>query len=72
MRKVVLIAALLSASPALAQQAQTAGDRIASQIGACLILAENQRDQIVDLQDKLSRALARVRELEPKPAEEKK
>lgn len=67
MRKLLLIVALLSVSPALGQQQSTASDRIAAQIGSLVIQVEQQRDQIAALQDQLAKAQARIKELEPKP-----
>lgn len=71
MKRLLVLAAAIAASPALAQQQPAAVDRIAAQIGACIIQAEQQRDQMAALQDQLAKAQARIRELEPKPEDKK-
>lgn len=66
--KYLVLALVLVASPALAQQA-TAIDRISGSLGQCVSLAEQRIDQITELQKQLAAAQARVKELEsPQPA----
>lgn len=72
----LLIALLLIASPALAQQQSTALDRVSGSYGQCVGTAERLVDQVGDLQRQiaaqhadLAKANARIKELEPKPAD---
>lgn len=72
MIRLALALSLLLATPALAQQ-QAAPDRIANQIGTFFIQVQQQQDTITMLQAELTKALARIKELEAKdkPPEEK-
>lgn len=65
--KYLVLALVLVAPPALAQQA-TAIDRISGSLGQCVSLAEQRIDQIAELQKQLAAAQARVKELENQPA----
>lgn len=65
--KYLVLALVLVATPALAQQA-TAIDRISGSLGQCVSLAEQRIDQIAELQKQLAAAQARVKELETQPA----
>lgn len=63
--KKALIALLLAATPALAQQQPpNAADRIATQLGQLFIQNQQQLDQIAQLTDQLAKAQARIKELE--------
>lgn len=61
MRRTLCIVVLLSSTPVLAQPAAT--DRIAAQIGRCLIQLEGQADAVAVLQAKLDKANAELKEL---------
>lgn len=68
MKKLIIAAVLFIASPAVAQQQQasTATERIATQIGQLVLQVEQQRDQIMALQKELAEAK------QQKPVEQKK
>lgn len=68
--KIIFVALLLVASPALAQQQQsTAIDRISLAFGQCVGTSEQRLDEIADLRKQLFAAQVRIKELEPKPAD---
>lgn len=70
LKQLAIIIALIAVSfPVFAQAQQkstTAIDRIAGSLAQCVSTAEQQLDQITDLQRQLMLAQARIKELEPK------
>ena len=74
MKKLLVVLALIIASPAIAQHQPAdvrAAAELGSQIGAMALKIHQQQDQITLLQDQLAKAQARIKELEPKPPEER-
>lgn len=67
MKKIACLLILL-ATPAAAQQATPAIDRIAIALGQCVGATEQRVDQIADLQKQLAAAQVRIKELEKPPA----
>lgn len=73
MVRIIFVGVLLAiASPALAQQQQSSAiDRISLALGQCVGAGEQRVDEIVELRKQLTAAQARIKELEPKPVQEK-
>lgn len=77
MRKLLIIAALLSVSPAFAQQQpdpetlQRAIQAVQLQRNQALDISANLQVQLSKVQEDLAKAQARLKELEPKAAEAK-
>jgi hypothetical protein len=69
MKKLVFVIVLL-ATPAVAQQQpSTAIDRVAVSLARCVSQAEQQFDQIADLQKQIAVAQAKIKELETKESD---